>query len=304
MVNSTTSKDIYYLKKLPVLATFETIAAVITILIIVTNSLVIKNIYSKTSRTRADSMFTLLSISDIGVGVLSMPSIGVYYPFRKSLFYYYYFHGLRAPLIIMGFCLNFPYIFTMILTAIIAIDRLFIIIWQNCYKDIISDFRLKLTVTVLLTINIGCNCLGTYFSLSEEICCATHDVITAGLGGIITMSMIAVILAYMRILFLVRNNSKTMAACKHCNNKSDRRLSKTIFHILACQITCTVPFLTWLTLLLCNFSLILSILEPWLMILRNCQCFCNAIILLRSQKRNARKHETFPLGKVNQKLIL
>lgn len=302
MVNSTTSKDIYYLQKLPVLATFETIAAVITILIIVTNSLVIKNIYSKTSRTRADSMFTLLSISDIGVGVLSMPSIGVYYPFGKSLFYYYC-HGLRAPLIIIGFCLHFPYTFSMILTAIIAIDRLLIIIWQNCYKDIISDFRLKLTVTVLLTINIGCNFLGTYFLLSE-MCCDIRDVITAGLGGIITMSMIAVILAYMRILFLVRNNSKTMAACKHCNNKSDRRLSKTIFHILACQITCTVPYLTRLTLLLCNFSLYLRFLAPWFMILRNCQCFCNAIILLRSQKRNARKHETFPLGKVNQKQIL
>ena len=231
-----------------------------------------------------------------------MPTIGVYYPCWKSLIHYYY-HGLRAPLIIVGFCFHFPYIFSMILTAIIAIDRLFIIIWQNCYKDIISDFRLKLTVTVLLTISIGYCCLGTYLSLSET-CCDILDVITAGLGGIITMSMIAIILAYMRILFLVRNNSKTMAACKHCNNKSDRRLSKTIFHILACQITCTVPFLTWLTLLLCNFSLILSILEPWLMILRNCQCFCNAIILLRSQKRNARKHETFPLEKVNQKQIL
>ena len=302
MVNSTTSKDIYYLQKLPVLATFETIVAVIAILIIVTNSLVIKNIYSKTSRTRADSMFTLLSISDIGVGVLSMPTIGVYYPCWKSLIHYYD-HGLRAPLIIVGFCFHFPYIFSMILTAIIAIDRLFIIIWQNCYKDIISDFRLKLTVTVLFTISIGYCCLGTYFLL-PEMCCDILNVITAGLGGIITMSMIAVILAYMRILFLVRNNSKTMAACKHCNSKSDRRLSKTIFHILACQITCTVPYLTRLTLLLCNFSLNLSILTPWLMILRNCQCFCNAIILLRSQKRNARKHETFPLGKVNQKQIL
>lgn len=303
MVNSTTSKDIYYLQKLPVLATFETIAAVITILIIVTNSLVIKNIYSKTSRTRADSMFTLLSISDIGVGVLSMPSIGVYYPFSKSLYYYYHSHGLRAPLIIMGFCFNFPYIFSMILTAIIAIDRLFIIIWQNCYNDIISDFRLKLTVTVLLTISIGYCCLGTYFFL-PEMCCDILNVFVTGLGGIISMSMIAVILAYMRILFLVRNNSKTMAACKHCNSKSDRRLSQTIFHILACQITCTVPYLTLLTLFLCNITLDIIILTPWLMILRNCQCFCNAIILLRSQKRNARKHETFPLGKVNQKQIL
>ena len=212
-----------------------------------------------------------------------MPTIGVYYPFWKSLHDYYHYYGLRAPLIIIGFCFNFPYIFSMILTGIIAIDRLFIIIWQNCYKDIISDFRLKLTVTVLLTISIGCNCLGTYFFLSE-MCCDIHDVITAGLGGIITMSMIAVILAYMRILFLVRNNSKTMAACKHCNSKSDRRLSKTIFHILACQITCTVPYLTLLTLLLYNITLDIIILTPWLTILRNCQCFCNAIILLRSQK--------------------
>ena len=51
MVNSTTSKDIYHLQKLPVLATIETTVAVIAVLIIVTSSLVIKNIYDKTNRT-------------------------------------------------------------------------------------------------------------------------------------------------------------------------------------------------------------------------------------------------------------
>ena len=77
MNNSTTYED-NVLEGMAILATFETTVVVIAILIIVTSSLVVKNIYDKTNRTRADSMFILLSISDIGVGVLSMTALGVY----------------------------------------------------------------------------------------------------------------------------------------------------------------------------------------------------------------------------------
>ena len=231
-----------------------------------------------------------------------MPSLGVFLPFRDILTHYYG-HGIKTPFVITSFCFHFPYMFSMILNAIIAIDRLLIITWQNCYKDIISDFRLKLKVTVLVAFSIGYCCLDTYYSLPGR-CCDILKIFTLGVGGIMTMSIIAVILAYMRILFFVRKCSKTMMACKHSNSKSDRRLSKTIFHILAWQITCTVPYLTLLIVYLCNCTLEYEILEPWPVILRKCQRFCNAIILLRNQKRNARKHKIFSLEKINRKKIL
>ena len=104
---STTYEDIDVLEWPAILATFETLIAVMAILIIVTSSLVIKSIYDKTHGTRADSMFALLSISDIGVGVPSMAAFGVYGPFWKSLIFYYN-RGLSLPVIITIFCYHFP----------------------------------------------------------------------------------------------------------------------------------------------------------------------------------------------------
>ena len=225
-------------------------------------------------------MFMLLSIPDIGVGVLSMTALGVYYSFMDTLRHYYK-HGIKVPLITVSFCINFPYMFSMILTAIIANDRLFIITWQNCYKGIISDFRLKLTVTVLLVISIGYCSLGTYNVLPER-CCDIFIIFAAGLGGIVTVSILAVILVYMRILFFVRKCSKTMVACKHSNSKNDRRLSKTIFHILACQMTCATPYLTVLSTV--YFYNCMLVLLPWSMIIRKFQRFCNAVICVFCNK--------------------
>ena len=89
MLNYTAhAEDVGLLQKLSLLAIFKSVVAVTSILIIVTSSLIVKNIYEKTNRTRANSMFMILSKSDIGVGVLSMPAIGVY-RFLESLIYYY-----------------------------------------------------------------------------------------------------------------------------------------------------------------------------------------------------------------------
>ena len=50
-------------------------------------------------------MFMFLSISDIGVGVLSMAASGVFGPFWENL-YNYYQQGSRSPLIITSFSTN------------------------------------------------------------------------------------------------------------------------------------------------------------------------------------------------------
>ena len=145
MLSSTINRDTAFLRRLPILITFETLVVVVAILITVTSSLILKNIYEKRSRTRADLMFMFLSISDIGVGVLSMAASGVFGPFWENL-YNYYQQGSRSPLIITLFFYEFPYIFSNIFTAIIAIDRLLIIASQHIYKHIITKKRLNNSV--------------------------------------------------------------------------------------------------------------------------------------------------------------
>ena len=89
MLSSTINRDTAFLRRLPILITFETLVVVVAILITVTSSLILKNIYEKRSRTRADLMFMFLSISDIGVGVLSMAAFGVFGLFWENLYNYY-----------------------------------------------------------------------------------------------------------------------------------------------------------------------------------------------------------------------
>ena len=299
MLNSSTCKDIALQHKLPVLATFETTVVVIAILIIVTSSLVIKNIYDKTNRTRADSMFMLLSISDIGVGVMSMTAQGIRYLFMYRLFKYHIHHDITLSIIY--FFIDFPYLFSNILTAIIATDRLFITAWDNCYKTIITEKRLKIIVAFLLVITIGYLCLDTYY-MSTEKCCDTQSLLTGVFVGILTVSAIAVISAYTRILFIVRKSSKKVNLySKPSNSKRDRRLFKAIFYIFICQVTCVIPYLILLYLALSNTSLPCDNIGPWLEILRNCQCFCNGFILLYNQKRNAKKSQTIPVENLNEK---
>ena len=244
MLNSTIYEDVAVLNRLPILATFETLVVVVAILIIVTSILIVKNIYKKMNRTRTDSMFMLLSISDIEVGVMSMAALGAFAPCLVSL-YYYYQNDSKWPFIITLFCYDFPYIISSILTAIIAVDRLFIMTWQNNYKQILTEMRLKLTVALLYFIDFGYCCVTLYYGLPENAG-NVSVILRGGILGTFVMLIIVVILAYTRILFIVRKSSKTMLAFKHSNSKSDRRLSMKIFHILICQVICITPYLIFI----------------------------------------------------------
>ena len=286
MNNSKTYEDTDALEGLAIVATFETIVAAIAILIIVTSSLVIKNIYGKKDRTRADFIFMLLSISDIGVGVLSMAALGVYGPFWKSLLFYYD-HGSRLPLIIIFFLYDFPYTYSSLLTTVIALDRLLFITWQTSYKYIVSEMRLKRIVALLFAFSIGDHCVYVYYKFPDR-CCDIGYILQWVWIGMMIVSLTAVIFAYIRIIFFARKSSTTMLVYEHSNSKSERRLSTTICLILICQVTCAVPYIILFSLQMLGISLPYHIIGPWVVILRNCQCFCNGLIWLKN-------HKTFPL---------
>ena len=299
MLNSTTRKDVFLLQRPPILATFETAVAVIAILMIVTSCLIVKNIYKKINRIRVNSMLMLFSISDIGVGVLSMPTIGIRYLLMYRLFEYH-IHDYITLHIILYFSLDFPYFFFKCTHRNYRYWWLFIITWDNCYKTIIKEKRLKIIVAFLLAITIRYLCLDTYYTLPEG-CCDTNLLLFGEFVGILTVSLIVFILAYMHILFIVQKSSKKVNLySKPSNIKRDRRLFKTIFYIFLFQVTCVIPYLILLSLFLSNTSLPYDDIEPWLEILRNYQYFCNGFILLYNQKRNARKWQTLSYAKINE----
>ena len=187
----TIHEDVEVLNRLPILATFETLVVVVAILIIVTSMLIVKNVHEKRNRIRADSMFVLLSVSDIGVGIISMTALGVFAPCSVFL-YNYYQNGWISPLIITLFCYDLPYIFSSILTASIAIDRLFIMTWPNSYKETLTEMRLKATVALLFFTSFGYCCVTAYYGLPENAGYVS-TILRGGILGTFVMSMIAVI---------------------------------------------------------------------------------------------------------------
>ena len=56
---------------------FEVAIVITSALVIITSCLVIKYVYLKERRSRTDLLFAITSISDIGVGLLTIPSSGV-----------------------------------------------------------------------------------------------------------------------------------------------------------------------------------------------------------------------------------
>ena len=135
--------------------TFEVVTSLISIIIIVTSGLVLCHIYSKVRKSRADFLFFILSISDIWIGWLTLMFMETYIlclhiKCRKI-------GVLPYPAL---FSLGFPYIFSYIVTTIVAVDRLFVVKKQCSYTNFITKRRLMSIVALSFLLFIGfCTCL-------------------------------------------------------------------------------------------------------------------------------------------------
>ena len=128
-------------RELPFLLTFEILVGIMAVVITVTSSLVIKRNYGKMKKSRAHLMFIVLSISDIGVGAISMPALGVLSPLWNNLL-----DSLKndtsLPFAMTVICYDFPYTFYYLVTTTIAVDRFFIVTRQKKYEIFVTIKRL------------------------------------------------------------------------------------------------------------------------------------------------------------------
>ena len=124
--------------------TFQVAAVLCAIAIIVSSALVLRHIYRKVRRSRADLLFIVLSISDIGVGSLSQTSLGI----LGMAFLCIKRNGTDSNSNATKFAhaavffLLFPYTFSYVVTTIVALDTLFVVTKQHSYKNFITKRRL------------------------------------------------------------------------------------------------------------------------------------------------------------------
>ena len=139
------------------LVIFEVVTAISSFLIIATSSLIVHNFYGKVRKSRAHLFFIILSVSDIGVGLLSQALLLI-----QPVCYCNVKCNESTFSIIMFFTL-FPYTFSYIVTTIIAMDRLLIATLQQHYEHLVTKGTLKHIVAFCFALCTGfCFCF-TYY---------------------------------------------------------------------------------------------------------------------------------------------
>lgn len=269
-------------RQLPFLVTFETLLVMVSVLIIISSSLVIKHIQNKAKKTRADEMFVVLMVSDIAVALISMPALGVLSPFWEKLINDSK-KGSKLPFVITAFCYEFPYTFSYIVTTIIAVDRLLIITQHKRYQKLITKKRLKYIMLCIFVLVLIYGIISCYV-LPETSSYEVTGQMRKSYLIFNTIAIFIIFVAYIYILFFVNRRSKAMIQCKHGKIDYCKKLSKAIFYIFTFQIICILPYLLMHMMIEFHIEFPLLLVAPWLGLLRNTQGLFDGVILLHNQR--------------------
>ena len=265
------------------LVMFEVVTVISSFLIIATSSLIVHSFYGKVKKSGAHLLFIILSISDIGVGLLSQPLLLIQ-PLCDCKF-----KCSETTFSMIMFFTLFPYNFSYIVTTIIAVDRLLIVTLQQYYEHFVTKRTLKNIVAICLALCTGFYFCYTYY-MHEVNAAFIHNILFINAAINITLSCI-VITGYAYILCFVYCKSNAMSQCRNNRNKGSKKLTKTVLSIFISQTICIVPHYFLLTGMQLENVQLSIYLRSWFYMLRNNQCFCNGIILLLNQKPKSKRKD-------------
>ena len=275
------------MEQIAVFVTFQILIVVISVLIVSTSSLVIYQITKvPAKKVRYDFAFIILSVSDIGVGLFSVPLQGILCHYDK--------HSQNPPFIasIAGrFFELFPYNVSYPFTAVIAVDRLLVITLALKYKNLVTPTILKVIAIILFLISVTISSTLTIRAYNMEsrryITQWVHNLSQWLVVIVGTICIVVVILTHLYILHFALKRPDIKNLRKHYGkNNIEKRLTNTITFICITQLICVFPYLILRFLQLnCRIShkRYLYIL-PWSSILAYCQCICNGLIILHNKK--------------------
>ena len=270
-----------------ILVVFEVTTALSAITIIITSTLVLRHIYRKIRRSRADLLFIILSISDIGVGSLSQLAIGI----KRICIYKVCPKTVERTY--LTFFLFFPYIFSFTVTTIVAIDRLFVVTKQHRYTNFITKRRLVYILTFLFVISIGhCIWLTYEFLADRRFKKKLYLLMIYILFNVALSTMVTC--AYIFILCFTYRRSKAVSHCKSNGNRDFKKLTKTIMFIFVSQVIFNFPYQFFTIVPLEISQQTGSEILFWIHMLRNNSSLFNGVILLlceRRKKKNKLKIE-------------
>ena len=193
--------------------------------IVISNVALLRKLFKKKQKTRADKIFIILSCSDIGVGLFSIPMM--YLELFLCDFIVntmFYFNLLRH------FSAHFPHSFSETLIIIIALDRVFIITKAQVYKKYITMKVLYQIIAFALILNLAV----MTFSIMEKTLEPDSHVVFYILISVEICFLFITIIAYVYLFHFLQSKSKKIADKKHSGNNFNKKVMMTITYILIC----------------------------------------------------------------------
>ena len=275
MKNLTNSTKCQLSKSVPVAVLFIVTAAIISALVITTSGLVLKELYAKTTKSRADVLFITLSVSDTGVGVLKIPFYVLFNACES------YVKCSVTILFLSSSTYIFPF-FSYFVTSIMAIDRLLIIRKNHDYRDFVTIGKLKGIVAFCFVFTTGYALFFCYGLYIVQLSIVNYFAFVY-LCSIIVLPIIC-IAAYTYVLCYVYRHSSTMSNRKVSGKDNNRRLYKTILLISVFQFILNIP--GSLMIIMYNLDIFTDCnLLPWLELLWYNQNYLNGVIFLINHRK-------------------
>lgn len=245
--------------------------------IIVTNSLLLNKFVRKKPKTRPDKLFVILTRTDLGVGLFSIPLISL------SLFIKDFdFPWMFSPL--MHFFVYSLYGFSRIVLTITALDRIIIIMKGSIYENYITLKILYCSIAfILLLVLVGVISITINGEFLERI---PPSIQYAQLVLEPTF-IIVTIAAYIYLLYFVRSKSRSIANARHGSINVNKKLMMTITYIYVCLILFNIPHYAGVAV-----GFIVPLTDPivqrnlayWNYILGFSNAYANALIILYNSR--------------------
>ena len=170
---------------------------------------------------------------------------------------------------------------------------MFVITLAQRYKDLVTPKILKvITIILFLCSVINSSILSIHNMESRSY--TTRWVHDSSIGysivplvflALATFSTFVVIVTYLYILyFALRRPELKQLRKHHSQNSNERRLTNTISYICISQLISLFPYLLFRLVAYRLPDKLYFNIFPWLGILAYCQCFCNALVILRNIK--------------------
>ena len=250
---------------------------VTALVIVISNSVLLNKLFKKKFKTRADKVFIILSCSDIGVGLFSVPINSLPF-FRKE------WHLLCKFSQLLRFFTYIPYSFSWIVIIVIALDRVLLITKGHAYRKFITMRRLYYIIILSISLVFGTVILTVMEDkLLPEV--RRKMLYTQLLAE--TCLIIITMVAYIYLFHFVHSKTQKIAHQRHGGTGINKKLMMTVTYTYICLLLFTLPNFAGVVI---NISITDRTLnrnvQYWTLIMLFSNSYANAFIILFNGRKN------------------